>query len=521
MMQPILLKIAIISINDAIKNRIMYLLEFIEQSIELQNYASISEIKEKFVDIVIFDKLEKNEINKCPKSLERIVLIDDFNEEVSEILDGFTAIWPKNISDSLLNFHLKSLLTNVTNQRKQTLNSIYLDTLINSVPDLIWFKDIRGSHLKVNDSFGRAVGKSKEDCEGRGHYYIWDLEPEDYATGEYVCLETEEEVLRKKETCLFDEKVKSKSGMRQFKTYKSPLFDLNGELFGTVGIAKDVTDLQNISRELEVIIASIPFGTLIVDDAGSIIHYNTKFSEYFLLDKNSISSMNFVDVCRNIFEIDSKVLGNQKPLEIINKRNGNHQILCLQSQDILDIFGNIVGMFLICIDITTEYELRQKITRSANTDFLTGLYNRRYFYDVIYEKSKQMPIHIIYLDLDNFKQVNDTFGHQAGDRALITFGNLLQTTFENDIIVRLGGDEFAVALLGKKNRSSLTQELDVFMNKTIAVFHSHPQFHKLSISAGIALNQQGNIDIDTLISQADHSLYEAKDKGKAQYVIYQ
>ena len=80
------------------------------------------------------------------------------------------------------------------------LNHKYLETLIDSLPDLIWFKDARGSHLKINKSFCQAVNKSKDQIEGRGHYYIWDIEPDEYAQGEYICLESEEIVLNKKET---------------------------------------------------------------------------------------------------------------------------------------------------------------------------------------------------------------------------------------------------------------------------------------------------------------------------------
>ena len=69
-------------------------------------------------------------------------------------------------------------------------------------------------------------------------------EKEEYEQGEYICLESEEIVLQEKKTCIFDEKVKTKHGMRQFKTYKSPIFDDNEQLIGTVGIAHDVTDLE-------------------------------------------------------------------------------------------------------------------------------------------------------------------------------------------------------------------------------------------------------------------------------------
>ena len=84
--------------------------------------------------------------------------------------------------------------------------STAFDGAIDSVPDLIWFKDVRGAHLKVNNAFCSAVGKTKNDVQGRGHYYIWDLKQEEYEQGEYVCLEMEEIVLRDRKTRAFRRK---------------------------------------------------------------------------------------------------------------------------------------------------------------------------------------------------------------------------------------------------------------------------------------------------------------------------
>ena len=126
--------------------------------------------------------------------------------------------WVKPFSSSFAAARFNRLLEHLRLEKDDRFIRTCLNTTINSIPDLIWFKDLRGSHEMVNDAFCHAVGKTKQDIQGRGHYYIWDLEPEEYATGEYVCLETEEEVLRQRKTCLFDEKVKSNHGLRQFKT---------------------------------------------------------------------------------------------------------------------------------------------------------------------------------------------------------------------------------------------------------------------------------------------------------------
>lgn len=116
------------------------------------------------------------------------------------------------------------------------------ETLINSTPDLVWFKNVQGDHMMVNDAFCSTVNKTKKDIYKKSHYYIWDIPKEEYEQGNYVCLESEEIVMAAKKTVLFEETVKSKTGMKQFKTYKSPVLDRRGTVFGTCGIAHDVTD---------------------------------------------------------------------------------------------------------------------------------------------------------------------------------------------------------------------------------------------------------------------------------------
>ena len=170
----------------------------------------------------------------------------------SENYTYYDELWAKPLDAEKIAFLFGKLVSRIQKNEDYCLMEQYLETLIDSLPDLIWFKDARGSHLRVNKSFCEAVGKTKEDVRGRGHYYIWDIEPDEYAKGEYVCLESEEIVLREKKNCLFDETVKIKDSMRKFKTYKSPLFDRNGDVLGTVGVARDVTDLQNLQIEMNI-----------------------------------------------------------------------------------------------------------------------------------------------------------------------------------------------------------------------------------------------------------------------------
>lgn len=151
-------------------------------------------------------------------------------------------VWHLPLSTSYISRRLQHLRHELWHKHQADTLQIYLDAVIDTSPSLVWFKDTRGAHLKVNQAFCDATGKTKAQIEGRGHYYIWDIQPEEYSQGEYICFESEEIVLAKRERCLFKEQVKCKQGLRHFNTYKAPLIDANGTLLGTVGVAQDVSD---------------------------------------------------------------------------------------------------------------------------------------------------------------------------------------------------------------------------------------------------------------------------------------
>ena len=167
--------------------------------------------------------------------------------EQKEVADE---IWLE--SANLDDFYFEKALNLIAERKESWLQKTWLQTLINSSPDMIWFKDMGGLHLEVNDEFCEVVNKPKELVRGKDHYYIWDIPKEVYEQTGYVCVQTEDVVVAARETCLFDEEVMRAGGkLSKLKTYKTPIFD--GEtIIGTVGIARDVTKeheyLQNIEH---------------------------------------------------------------------------------------------------------------------------------------------------------------------------------------------------------------------------------------------------------------------------------
>ena len=177
---------------------------------------------------------------------ERILLAD--REQIpsfADRLDGIRDVWTAPMTDAELRFRFQRWQQTCKISRDYWETRQYLESTINSVPNLVWYKTKDGIHEKVNDSFCKTVGKTKKQVEGQGHAYIWDVEQDDPA-----CIESERVVMTKRETCISEETVQTGDGTRLLTTYKSPLYDLDGSVMGTVGVAIDVTQERAYEQEI-------------------------------------------------------------------------------------------------------------------------------------------------------------------------------------------------------------------------------------------------------------------------------
>ena len=179
-------------------------------------------------------------------------------------LEHITDIWITPISDEEVRFRFLRWQQNYKMSTDFWQTSHYLDATINNIPNLIWYKDKDGVHKKVNDSFCKTVSKPKERVEGQRHAYIWDVEEDDPA-----CIESEHQVMSQKKTCVSEETIKAGDGLRTLMCYKSPLYNLDHSVMGTVGVAIDVTQERAYEQEiikknktLETILATIDCGVM-------------------------------------------------------------------------------------------------------------------------------------------------------------------------------------------------------------------------------------------------------------------
>ena len=335
-----------------------------------------------------------------------ILYVHDPDQLARADYDAVDDIW-LSAGAALAHFHFANVLSRIAERKHAWLQETWLQATINTLPDLVWFKDMKGIHLDVNDAFCTAVAKEKEDVRGRDHYYIWNIPKEVYEASDYVCVETEADVIAARKTLLLDEEVmKADGSLSKLKTYKTPIFD-GDTIIGTVGIARDVTK---------------------------------------------------------------------------------------------------------------EYEYQQNIIHMALHDQLTGLANRRQL-DEFLSNLDTKEMMVACLDLDHFKSVNDTYGHLAGDEALVRTSDLIKKHFPDTLNVRIGGDEFLVIFTDGVIGEDIPGRMQAFIDDFFEVFKADKRFGVLSVSAGIAEGKIGHGSFDLLLQKADEALYEAKESGRGRYVI--
>lgn len=172
-----------------------------------------------------------------------------------------------------------------------------------------------------------------------------------------------------------------------------------------------------------------------------------------------------------------------------------------------------------------EEEVLESLKIKATKDYLTGLDNRynckTQIMEYLKSEGKNQRSAFCLLDLDNFKQLNDTFGHKAGDQALIDVANILTNYFRStDIISRFGGDEFVIFMKNIKNASVLDILIPRLLERLQLTYKQADIAVSICASIGIALVPNNGMDTQTLYAKADKALYEVKKRGKNNYCLY-
>lgn len=462
---------------------------------------------------------EKAKLSRFHDAYKVIVLPEENMQDYEAVIAGADAVWTDTSCEALARANFLHLQKDMKLRFDMRRTETCLTTAIDSIPDLVWFKDDKGRHLIVNNGFCDAVDKTKDMIYKRGHYYIWDMPEEEYEKGDYVCLESEEIVMRARQTVRFDEKVKTKKGMRMFSTYKSPLIDQDGTIFGTCGIAHDVTDLRNINIEISSVLKNMPFSVIIEGKDHKTASVNLKFAEYFPECGNAVGKTR--DYWQNCAESMTK-LDNGMTRVVVHTDEGK-KVLLMDQRTISDSFGEAIGEIFVLRDITAEQTIKEQAAKQENTDLLTGLYNRSGLKAELEKLKDRRQLTLTVIDIDDFGRFNVSHDNDIGDIALRLTAQKLSEIYPTAIIARTGSDEFAIASTEALSDEEVKATAERAMNTLASAYASKGYMNGLSVSLGIAVQRIGENeeqDIELLMQKSSQALYSAKCSGKSKYCVF-
>ncbi len=401
-------------------------------------------------------------------------------------------------------------------------------TILESIEEGYYETDLAGNFTFLNDSMCRLLGYSKEELMGMNNRQYTDPENakrlfqafnQVYRTG--------------KPGRGFDHEIIRKDGTKRYVEESIVLQkDSSGEPIGFRGIVRDITERKRFERVLQQeretffsILQKEPYGALLINTDETFLYVNPEFT--------AITGYTIKDVpngrewFRNAFpdpEYRHKIIATWK--EDITPRKAVDRVWSVLCKDgeVKEIEFKLTflddGRIIVMLsDVTERKRTEEELAYKATHDLLTGLPNRMLFKDrfsVAMAQAQRVhkKLAVIFLDLDRFKEVNDTLGHDVGDRLLYAVGTRLTDLLrKTDTVARLGGDEFLLLL------ANIDQVEDVItISQTVQDVLRQPFIadgHEVFITAsiGIAIYPDDGADVDTLVSRADKAMYDSKQRG--------
>ncbi|MGL5647306.1 MAG: sensor domain-containing protein [Clostridium sp.] len=399
------------------------------------------------------------------------------------------------------------------------------NALLETIPYITWFMDNDGIYRDVNKEFSKHSGKEISDVRGKDHKYVWERKKGN------ECEENDLKVLQDRKPMMFEEIVRGIEGYRWFDVYRSPVINEKNEAIGIVAVARDITEIKNREAQFKILIENIPFDIWQYDIEGNIVIANTRFAKRFNMKSDEIigihmSKMYSEKSVKKVKEENSNIVKSKKPMRVVKRINecGKDMIFELYKTPIFNIVGEVVGIAAISIDITEVVRAKEKIKKQAYTDYNTGLLNRRALYEHINYKAKFKPKTVIILDVDKFKEINDTYGHHVGDEVLVQIAEKLKEISNEADVFRFGGDEFLVVYDKKLDKREMEFKAEEILRELSKI---EVEKEKIAVSIGVAgcecaknCSCKRNEEDCRVIIKADVALYNAKKYKKNGYVIY-
>lgn len=420
-----------------------------------------------------------------------------------------------------------------------------MHTLVEQGNDVLFFKDQDLDYVLVSPSFLELVGRPGIDVTGLTDLDFFPREmAEKYIRDDRV-------VLRERRPMVGEiEPIPGPKGkLRYGCTSKYPLIDQQGEIIGLYGVCRDVTDQVELEQEKErghvsaLLFEAVIEGDLaqdrIIRGEGVLLgapivlpldlSYHAMVSHMARLcihpdhEKDFLARFDSGELV-GLYQAGTRQFTYTVPACRPGTRD--YHWISLQSRLYESKFSGTPRIATFLKDVDDDMRRQEQLRQSASTDFLTGLCNRRSFFErveTILHQGEQQGIHaLLFIDLDSFKDINDAYGHPTGDEILRLTAQQLKREFrEQDLVARVGGDEFLVLMRSIASEEQAVERVRQVMARLRHFWQEHRLVGGLvTYSVGVSFCREAGQSFDQIYGEADQAMYKAKRAGRDQIAIF-
>jgi len=431
------------------------------------------------------------------------------------------------------------LLRRYEHQRRQLRElSQFRESVIDNASVWINVLDTESRVVIWNKAAEQISGYGREDVLGSTRIWEWLYPDPDYRA--FIIGKAAEIINHGTEVQDFETLIHTRDGqVRNMAWHSRRFFGEDGEMIGSVGMGRDVTERKQVEetlrareQELVTLLANLPgMAYRCLNDRPWTMKFVssgclrlTGYTPEALVDNRQLSFASLIhpDDSERVWEETQRAVNQDQPFAHeyrLTTRDGE-EIWVWEQGRAVDRSGELVLEGII-MDITDRKYLEHELSTLAKSDPLTGLPNRREFYSLLVDELQRAsrydrPMSLLWLDLDDFKNVNDRFGHLAGDEVLRRIAVLLRESIRSvDHVCRIGGEEFVVILpeMGLTDAIETGERLRRLVRDTRIELDGGASVAN-TVSIGVAAFPEHGGTVDALSGAADHAMYDAKHTGR-------
>lgn len=326
--------------------------------------------------------------------------------------------------------------------------------------------------------------------------------------------------------------------LRQMMGDLVPDIGADGAVSGFYMMALDITERKNAElrqaaseKRLKLLTDNLPVLIAYLDRERRFLFLNATFEHWFGIDPRPLIGRHLADgIGADHYytaepHLDRAYRGEMITYELKARIGGSLHTLETTFVPELGADGEVLGLYSLTHDTTRMKDIEERLTQLARIDSLTGIANRLMFEELLQAavtrtRRNRKPLALAYLDIDHFKQINDTRGHGAGDLVLKEFAaRLIGAVRASDSVARLAGDEFVIVFEQVANAGEAARLAAKIVEAVRPAFTLEGKPQRITTSIGVALHEGDDESAAALVARADSALYAAKRNGRDGYVL--